>query len=251
MDLNALLRMEWFVRTYLRPPSGGAGPLSVLDVGSCDVNGCYRPLFPPEAFRYTGLDVAPGPNVDLVPAHAYRWPELADNAFDAVISGQALEHAEFFWKILEEMGRVIKPGGLLCVSLPWGYGFHRYPVDCYRFAADGMVALARYIGFCPLHASTNLAPPGAPEAWYSRTQSLSLLVARKPDDWAGLPCLDGYRCVPPDLAALATGFVGQPMTFRRRFLAPLAAPFRRLGRSLRKRLGLAVPGPCPSAGRKG
>ena len=37
----------------------------VLDVGSMDVNGSYRALIEGRGWRYTGLDIAPGANVDV------------------------------------------------------------------------------------------------------------------------------------------------------------------------------------------
>ena len=57
--------------------------------------------------------MAPGPNVDIVPVIPYQWKELATDGFDIVISGQVLEHAEFFWITVGEMVRVTSPGGLI------------------------------------------------------------------------------------------------------------------------------------------
>ncbi|HWQ20864.1 MAG TPA: class I SAM-dependent methyltransferase, partial [Methanotrichaceae archaeon] len=76
-----------------------AAPLKVLDVGSYDMNGSYKPLF--TNHNYIGLDICAGPNVDLVVADPYHWP-IEDAAFDAVISGQALEHIERPWQTLQE-----------------------------------------------------------------------------------------------------------------------------------------------------
>ena len=60
-------------RLIERIPSGSE-PLSVLDVGSFDVNGTYRDLIP-DAWSYVGLDIRPGPNVDVVVADPYNWAE--------------------------------------------------------------------------------------------------------------------------------------------------------------------------------
>ncbi len=70
--------------------------MSVLDVGSHDVNGSYKSLFSETDFKYTGLDMADGPNVDIVPENTYSWKEIEDNSYDVVISEQALEHVDFF-----------------------------------------------------------------------------------------------------------------------------------------------------------
>lgn len=74
-----------------------------------------------------------GPNVDVVLKNPYDWDAIESDSFDLVISGQAFEHIEFFWKTMEEMTRVLKKDGLLCLIAPNGFGEHRYPVDCYRF----------------------------------------------------------------------------------------------------------------------
>jgi SAM-dependent methyltransferase len=157
------------------------------------------------------LDIDEGPNVDIVPECCYIWNEIPDNEFDIVISGQAFEHIEFFWITFKEMVRVLAPGGLLCVIAPRGFVRHRFPVDCYRFDSDSMVALARYGNLEPLHVSTNLAPAGAPRGWYSPVNNDSMLVARKPPDWPGMLDVHGYSLEVPDLERLATGFVPDPL----------------------------------------
>lgn len=117
----------------------------VLDVGSMavDAHDSYRPLF--EHCDYTGLDLAHGPNVDLVVKDKYAWPCLSDH-FDAVVSGQCLEHVEFPWETMREIARVLKPGGLAHIIVPHRWPIHNYPVDCWRFNPDGMDALGKWAG---------------------------------------------------------------------------------------------------------
>lgn len=128
---------------------------STLDVGSMDVNGCYRQHFDTTGRPYLGIDVAAGPNVDQVVADPYHWAELGERRFDIVLSGQCLEHVEFPWLTMAEMFRVMRPGGWLCVIVPSNGPEHRYPIDCYRYFPDGLSALARFSGFavesCELH----------------------------------------------------------------------------------------------------
>jgi SAM-dependent methyltransferase len=119
------------------------GTVSVVDVGSSDVNGSYRSLFPPPRFEYLGLDLDPGKGVDLVLDDPHRLP-LADSSADIVISGQMLEHCERFWSSFKEMIRVLRPDGLLFLVAPSAGPEHKFPVDCYRFLPDAYRALARY-----------------------------------------------------------------------------------------------------------
>ena len=95
-------RMEWFAEQY----EEGLRNKNVLDVGSYNVNGCYRKIFEEKNIKYTGLDMEKGPNVDITPKSTYKWREIDSDSYTAVISGQALEHVEFFWITMEEIVRV-------------------------------------------------------------------------------------------------------------------------------------------------
>ena len=186
-------RMEWFANKYLDITK----ELEILDVGSYNVNGCYRKIFEELNFKYVGLDMEPGPNVDITPETTYIWSEIKDDSFDAVVSGQALEHIEFFWITISEIVRVTKKGGIICVIAPNGFKEHRYPVDCWRFFTDGMIALAKFYNLEVLHAHTNAAPAIDYKEWYSESCADSMLIARKP--YAGKAQqvnLSKYTCKP-------------------------------------------------------
>lgn len=116
---------------------GPTGEASVLDVGSFDVNGTYRPLVEGFGYQYTGLDVVAGPNVDVVSPDPYGFP-FEDGTFDVVISGSTMEHVEAIWRWVPELARVLRPGGLLAIVTHWSFPEHRYPVDCWRIMPDGM-----------------------------------------------------------------------------------------------------------------
>ena len=84
----------------------------VLEVGSLDINGSVRDLF--EACEYTGVDLQPGPGVDLAcPGHLLALPT---GHFDTVISAECFEHNPFWRETLANMLRMTRPGGLLLVS---------------------------------------------------------------------------------------------------------------------------------------
>lgn len=115
----------------------------VLDLGGADVNGSYRDVFRGPQYDYRGADLVAGEGVAIVLESAYEIP-LEDASVDIVLSGQMLEHCEFFWKSFEEMVRVLKPSGFIFLIAPSAGPIHRYPVDCYRFYPDAYAALARY-----------------------------------------------------------------------------------------------------------
>ena len=141
--------MSRLVATYLDPEV----PLRVLDLGSYDVNGSYRPFFEKPNWRYEGADMGPGPNVDHVLTDPYRW-SLADESFDVVVTGQAFEHIKFYWRTFDEMVRVLRPGGHIFLLAPSKGVEHRHPVDCWRFYRDGMRALGEMGGLEVLEAET-------------------------------------------------------------------------------------------------
>jgi len=200
MHKNSLKRMQWFKDSFIGDVSG----LHILDVGSMDVNGSYYDIF--KESIYTGVDIESGNNVDIVLDNPYNWKNLAIDSFDVVISGQAFEHTEFFWITISEMVRVLKKGGLLCIIAPQGFAEHRYPVDCYRFFTDGMVAMARYVNLNILHAHTNLSPVG--ENWFSKNSADSMLVARK--EYSGktkIIDLENYVCNVSNHESISYGLV--------------------------------------------
>lgn len=126
----------------------------IYDLGSFDVNGCYRPLFERSGWTYQGLDLESGANVDIVMQNPYHLP-LPTNSADLFISGQAFEHINFFWVTALEIARILKPGGMFFLIAPSRGPEHRYPVDCWRFYPDGYRALARYAGLELLEVNTD------------------------------------------------------------------------------------------------
>ena len=133
MHAEALAAMTKILRE--RGPKGE--DIKALDVGAYDVNGTYRPLVEGLGWRYVGLDVAAGPNVDVVARDPYRFPYKA-NSFDVVLSGSTMEHVQAIWRWVPELVRVLKVGGLLAIVTHWQFMEHRYPVDCWRILPDGM-----------------------------------------------------------------------------------------------------------------
>lgn len=125
-------------------------PISVLDVGSRIAPGKlsgYSQIFCDSRFRYLGIDIEDGDNVDLVLSSPYSWPEIESSSYDMVISGQVLEHVPLFWELLKEMSRVTRPGGFLVLVVPSKGAIHKHPVDCYRFNPDGLISLATWLDY--------------------------------------------------------------------------------------------------------
>lgn len=127
-----------FFNTYAKSETG----LTVVEIGSQDVNGSLRAVCPP-GNRYIGVDFAAARGVDVVLDDPYVLP-FEDGSIDIVMSSSCFEHSEFFWLLFNETLRILKPNGLLYLNVPSNGAFHRYPVDCWRFYPDSGMALERW-----------------------------------------------------------------------------------------------------------
>jgi SAM-dependent methyltransferase len=109
----------------------------LLDVGA-DVMP-YLPLFADLTSEYVGNDVASGPGLTSISPVEHL--DLADASFDVVLCTQVLEHVRRPHRALEEMSRVLKPGGYLLLSTHGVYPHHPDPADYWRWTQQGFEAL--------------------------------------------------------------------------------------------------------------
>lgn len=112
----------------------------IIDIGSCRVNPVqqtYRDLIKNPKWKYVGLDIQKGDNVDILAKSADDYG-IEKESYDVVISGQALEHVEDMNKFVLNMKYILKKQGVMCIIAPWTGRVHRHPVDCWRILPDGM-----------------------------------------------------------------------------------------------------------------
>lgn len=84
-------------------------------------------------------DVEMYPTIDQI-ADAESLP-FPDNTYDAVVAIEVFEHVRSPWKATSEMLRVLKPGGIGIVSMPFLFRIHGDPNDFTRLTAEGLRAL--------------------------------------------------------------------------------------------------------------
>jgi ubiquinone/menaquinone biosynthesis C-methylase UbiE len=95
----------------------------------------------------------PGPGVDHV-ARADSLP-FPDRTFDTVVCTEMLEHDRRPWLTLQEMARVLRPGGILLLTCR-GYDHrgcfpvHDYPDDLWRFTDTAIRLLITDAGLIPV-----------------------------------------------------------------------------------------------------
>ena len=194
MHPSSFDKMAEFRRKYLE--SRKHEFLTILDLGSQDINGSYRPLFSEPTWRYIGVDMAAGKNVDIILSDPYDWKEIDAASVDVLVSGQTFEHTEYFWLTMQQIALALKPGGLCCILAPSSGPEHRYPVDCWRVYPDGFRAVATYAGLETLEVATQWEdlPQYDDESnkWHDsmlvarkRAESLSVRVIRALHTWIG------------------------------------------------------------------
>lgn len=101
-----------FVQTVKRHlPQYFAGT-RVIEMGSLDVNGSVRNFF--NAGRYVGVDLGPGPGVDVVvPAQLVDEPS---GSYDCAVSASSFEHNPYWLETFVNMLRLVRNGGLVLFS---------------------------------------------------------------------------------------------------------------------------------------
>jgi len=107
----------------------------VLEVGSKYVNGSIRPFverFEPK--EYVGVDIERGRYVDVVlPVERLR-DCFKEESFDMIIATELLEHVRDRRMAVENIKTVLTVGGSLYITTrSYGFPFHAYPHDFWRF----------------------------------------------------------------------------------------------------------------------
>jgi SAM-dependent methyltransferase len=109
----------------------------------------YKELF--EVQEYIGLDIE-------VSGHSHRDEEIdvfydgktipfEDNYFTSILSSEVFEHVFDLEPTLDELHRVLIPGGHMLITLPFVWNEHEIPFDFARYSSFGIEHLLRKAGF--------------------------------------------------------------------------------------------------------
>lgn len=120
-----------------------------LDIG-CG-NDPYAALFP----NKKNLEIAPRPGVRVDYVASAEAMPIPDAMFDVILCNAMLEHTPSPVTAVREMRRVLKPGGLLLVTVPFIFPIHDAPGDYWRFTKYGMRELLKEFDIVELEEITS------------------------------------------------------------------------------------------------
>ncbi len=121
----------------------------LLDIG-CGTKP-YKPLF--DVDEYIGLDIDSDISRNRgVADYYYDGTTFPFNVryFDSALCNQVLEHVFNPDEFLQEINRVLKPGGKLLLTVPFVWDEHEQPYDYARYTSFGLKALLEKNGFVVL-----------------------------------------------------------------------------------------------------
>ena len=118
----------------------------VIELGA---GGDYYRKMMPSSQNYLLSNIAPGYDYSL----DMESLDLPSNSVDAFVSVFAIEHTYNYQKSIDEIYRVLKPGGRFLLLAPFMYYYHGAPDDYFRFsssALDRMLENFNILTFNPL-----------------------------------------------------------------------------------------------------
>jgi SAM-dependent methyltransferase len=109
----------------------------------------YKEVF--DVREYIGLDIEESghshKNEQIDVYYDGKTIPFGNNYFDSIFSSEVFEHIFNLEQILNELHRVIKPGGHMLITLPFVWDEHEIPYDFARYTSFGIEHLLKKNGF--------------------------------------------------------------------------------------------------------
>ena len=117
-----------FVEDVFKEHGGFTTP--IVDVGGAETQGQFKHLFSYEIWDKRNL-----PDVDRVIDITEPLERSAINYAAVLICVDTLEHIWEFQKAIKNLGRIVKQGGVLVITVPFAFPFHDISSDFWRFSS--------------------------------------------------------------------------------------------------------------------
>lgn len=108
-----------------------------LNVGA---GGEIQKVIESEGVKVTSIDIDPERKPDIV-ASLTDLSCIEENSVSVVFCMEVLEHVDEPWNAVNELYRVLKPGGVFVGSTPFMLGLHDRPYDFFRYTKYGIQLL--------------------------------------------------------------------------------------------------------------
>lgn len=147
LDFIKLPQTIQYTRRLVEEVAAGMFPgQTVIDAGAGECQ--YKPLF--GHVHYLAVDLCVGDEnwdfsrIDInAPLHDVPLP---DGAADVVLCTEVLEHVPNPHQVVAELGRLLKPGGSLYLTVPFSAREHQVPYDFFRYTQYGVRYLCEQAG---------------------------------------------------------------------------------------------------------
>lgn len=210
LRLGADLQTNTINRDLRREFADFSGRL--IDIG-CG-NSPFRHLLDPARTQYQGIDV------EVAASFGYKNPDTVyydgkvipfpDDSFDAVLCTEVLEHVPEAGPFVREMHRVLKPGGLALVTLPWSARFHYQPHDYHRYTPSSLQLIFASFRECTIRPRGTDFSSIASKSVVAYVRNLLRLKPAAPAGWLLIPfrLLGAVLGLPLLCITLALGHAG-------------------------------------------
>ncbi|MBP5156273.1 MAG: glycosyltransferase [Treponema sp.] len=112
----------------------------ILEVGSRVVTGAnFRSRF--KNANYTGFDIYPGENVDVVGDAHKLSTYFKDKKFDLIFSSAVFEHLAMPWIASTEIIKLLKPNGYVFIETHYAFSSHERPWHFFQFSENALNVL--------------------------------------------------------------------------------------------------------------
>jgi len=114
----------------------------ILDVCAGWEPNFYQPLFPGSTYLKQDQIQFDPPTIDYI-CDAHNMMPIENSSIETVLLLEALEHIQKPQKVVDEIFRILRPGGYCIVTTLTAFEIHRTPYDYWRFCPDGICYIFR------------------------------------------------------------------------------------------------------------